>query len=227
MQPDGQTEEVTFPETPLTANFSHDSITGRLDADGTLDMHYAEEMGGARAPQLRGIFMMPMDSATRGKFTRALAGRLYTGATGDSLVGFDGKDLAATARMPLHLRKPQAISHSAGTDILLLPVGAPVAMVNAANGIESLPPRQFAVDALKLIGPISAVTEMSITLPHRIEGARAQVRSRIQRVRHLCVRVQAGWAAISTQPNAYRRQGHTPARKHQAADLMDARRRFR
>jgi transglutaminase-like putative cysteine protease len=165
VHPDGQTEEVTFPLDPVTANYSRDVITGTLDADGTLDLRYDETAGGTRAPMLRRLFENPMDSATQAKFTRALAGQMYTGATGVSVVGFPGKDLEAQPRMQIHLRKEQALTHSAGTEILTLPISSPAAMVNVANQIEALPERRFPIDASRVIGPISGGAEMRITLP--------------------------------------------------------------
>ena len=165
VHPNGETEEITFSRVADTANYSHDIVRGSLANDGTLDLHYVTEMGGAAAVASRQLFMVPLDTVKRGELTRALAGSLYTGATGDSLVTFAGKDLSATPRFSIHLRRSQAITHSGGTDILTLPIRSPRAMVNLANQLDAMPPRQFPIDAAAVVGPVMTSTDIRIVLP--------------------------------------------------------------
>ena len=165
VHPDGQTEEITFPQAPITANFSRDIITGSLSDAGTLDLHWTAEAGGANGSTIRQIFVNPMDSTTRDRFTRAIAGKLYSGAAGDSLVGFKGKDLSVQPRFSVHLRRDGALSHSGGMDILLLPVQPPRTLVDVANQLAALPPRQFPIEARAVVGPTSNSTDLRITLP--------------------------------------------------------------
>jgi hypothetical protein len=55
--------------------------------------------------------------------------------------------------------------HSGGTDILTLPVHAPRAMIDMANQLDAMPPRQFPIDVAAVVGPVVNSTDIRIILP--------------------------------------------------------------
>ncbi|MBI3792630.1 MAG: transglutaminase domain-containing protein, partial [Gemmatimonadetes bacterium] len=165
VKPDGTVDEATMPQQPPVANFSRDRVTGTLDTSGTLTLHYTTEVGGARQGQLRKSFYQPFDSTARSRFLRGYAGALLTGATGDSLVLFNGKDLAATPRVSIRLVKARTLTHAGDTELFTLPFAPPEDMTNTATQLEAQGERKFPIDARKVIGRVEGRTELRLTLP--------------------------------------------------------------
>lgn len=172
VKPDGSVDEATMPEAPTGANYSHDVVTGVLDTAGTLTLRYATEVGGARQAQLRRTFYQPFDSTQRSRFIRGFAGALLTGSTGDSLVLFNGKDLAASPRVSIRLVKARTLSDAGDTKLFTLPFAPPEDMANTAAQLEAQGERRFAIDAAKVVGRVEGRTEFRLMLP---EGWRARL----------------------------------------------------
>ncbi len=165
VHPDGSTEQVTLPEDPPSVNTVLDSLVGTLSADGAFHGVFSELTEGSRATSLRSTFSNPFDSTQRANATRTLATRLFTGASGDSLTTFNGKDFAAVPRFRLLVSDDDALMHSGPMDVLTLPYQPPTDLADLANALAAQPPRKFTIDAASVIGPISTTKVFRLTLP--------------------------------------------------------------
>ena len=165
VHPDGQTDEVTLPLAAPDANRLETRITGELLPTGLVDARLIERARGARQYQLREAFLSPFDSTERAQLTRAIAGGIFTGAIGDSLEIFDGKDLTAEARVSLVLHDGQAARRAGNSTILKVPFANMSGFTAAAADLEAREPRRFPIDVAAVIGPIVTLQELRLTLP--------------------------------------------------------------
>jgi len=172
VHPDGRAEEITFPADSIASNATITRIVGTLAPDGYFDGTYEETATGARAPGLRSAFANPLDSTKRADFQRSLAQGLFDDAAGDSLQLFDGKDLAATPRVSVRVKRGRAATPTGDLMILKLPVNSMQAFGKMASELEARPPRRFPIDAEDVLGGDVALTELRITLP---DGWRARL----------------------------------------------------
>lgn len=162
---DGSSEEVTLPRAPITDNRSVTVVSGVLDTAGMFDGVHEEILDGVAAAGLRMLFFNPLDSAQRSNLANAVARRTFEGADGDSLVGFDGRDLAARARMRVQIRHGRAATLAGTTMILQSPLGSMASLATAAKELESHGTRRFPIDAGRFWGPRSTETRFEIRLP--------------------------------------------------------------
>jgi hypothetical protein len=174
VHPDGVTEQVTLPEAAPAANLNETRIVGTLSPDGYVNASYEERGRGTRQYNLRNLFLGPIDSTHRADFARSIATKLFPGAEADSLQIFDGRDLTADTRLSLRIVRGLAArpAGSGRTVILTLPFGNMRVMADAARALEVKKERRFPIDAAKVIGPITGVDELTLTLP---DGWRAQL----------------------------------------------------
>jgi transglutaminase-like putative cysteine protease len=164
VQPDGASEVVTFPETPLTSNRTAMRIAVTLDTTGLVDGRYEETASGASQYGLRNTFIHPIDSVQRKNIANTLAGKLFEGAEGDSLVVFDGKDLQSTPRVTMRILHGRAATVTARSMILQMPLGSMGGLVAAAKELTN-EPRRFPIDPAKFWGRKTSETQYAITLP--------------------------------------------------------------
>jgi transglutaminase-like putative cysteine protease len=161
VRPDGHTEEVRIPTDPPGSDefLVHQTVT--LMPDGTVSGWFEQRGTGIAAMPLRAAMQTPMDSTRRAEFMRSIAGGLYPDAQGDSLVVFNGKDLTATPRIA-----GQAVQQSGGTAILnLASAGGAAKFDRIADELAAAGPRKMAIDAKQVIGPVTVVGDIRITLP--------------------------------------------------------------
>jgi hypothetical protein len=198
VHPDGVTEEVTLPLAAPGDNLSQTVISGTLSPEGLITASYLERGRGSRQYPLRNLFTSNIDSTHRADFARSIASKLYPGATADSLQIFDGRDLQADTRVALKIVNGQA-ARPAGTSrktlILTLPVGSMRGMADAAAALEAKGARVYPLDAAKLFGPISGLTELTLTLP---PGWRTQLPPTVE--------VEGKWGKYSSR---YTQEGQT------------------
>jgi hypothetical protein len=171
---DGTSEQVTLPEAAPSANLNETRIVGALSPDGYVTAGY-EELGlGTSQYGLRSLFLGPVDSTHRADVARSIATKLYPGADADSLEIFDGRDLSAYPRVALKIVRGFAArpAGTGGTIILTLPLTSMRGMADAAAALETRGRRLFPIDAGKIIGPVTTVTEIALDLP---AGWRAQL----------------------------------------------------
>ena len=170
---DGLTEQVRFPLDSIDRNASEMKIAGELATDGRFNGRYVESATGTRQYPLRGMFSTPLDSTQRATASRAIATQLFRGASGDSLTGFDGKNLQAEPRITMRLRNGQASKRSGDTDILTVPIGGLSSWAeNLVNSLEERGERHFPIDASEVLGPAAGYSEFRVTLP---EGWKARL----------------------------------------------------
>ena len=162
---DGSSEEVTLPRAPLTLNRSVTVVNGAVDSAGVFNGTYEEILDGAPASAIRGLFFNPLDSAQRRNLANAIARRTFEGAEGDSLDAFDGRDLAARARVTVLVRNGRAATPAGSTMILQMPMGSMASLANVAKDLESRGPRRFPIDVARVWGPRHTDVSYSITLP--------------------------------------------------------------
>lgn len=164
---DGHADEVTLPEDPPSANYSETRLVGELSEDGLADVRYTERAIGLRQYALRGLFTTPLDSTKRDRFIRALAGATFPGASGDSLLIFDGKDLAARPMVALSIHHGRAAKVTGESAILTLPsLFSPMSSLETlATQLESTEPRIFPIDVSSVVGPVVGVSELRLKLP--------------------------------------------------------------
>ncbi|HEY2066689.1 MAG TPA: DUF3857 and transglutaminase domain-containing protein [Gemmatimonadaceae bacterium] len=165
VHPDGSSEEVTLPKVEPSGNRSVIRVSGSLDSTGTFNGTYEETAAGAPQYSLRSLFYNPLDSAQRRNIGNAIARKLFEGADGDSLVGFDGRDLSATLRLGMLIRHAKAATPTGNTMILNSPFGNFGSLATVAKELERLEKRRFPIDPAGFWGAHATVTELSIALP--------------------------------------------------------------
>lgn len=165
VKPDGATEVVTLPLAPVEANNDSARIAGTLAPDGTFEGRYEEVVHGALGGVVRSAFEHPLDTAQQRQVANALAARYFENAEGDSLRYTPGLDLAAAPRIAVHIRNGHAATPSGGTMILKLPLPNMAGMAQVARELEREPVRRFPIDAVKVMGPGVAVSELRVQLP--------------------------------------------------------------
>jgi transglutaminase-like putative cysteine protease len=164
VHPDGVTEEVTTTPDPAGANLLHSSAIGTLDSSGAFSGRIEIDATGIGALGLRAMMKIQMDSTQRAAFLRNAAAGMFPSAKGDSLVTFDGKDLSATPRISFTIVAPQATQRSGSTDILPM-ASSTTRLGQLADELQSRMPRHMPIDAAKVLGPLTTVSESRMTLP--------------------------------------------------------------
>lgn len=171
VHPDGSGDAVTLPADSVAANRSVVEITGELHADGTFDGRYVEEASGNRQYMLRSAFASSADAADRNRLTRDLANALFQGATGDSLVSFNGRDLGAEPRVALAIRDARPVSLTGGAEVLTLPIKNYSAAAIVAD-LEARGQRRSPIEVAAIVGPYEERSEFRLELP---DGWHAQL----------------------------------------------------
>jgi hypothetical protein len=167
--PNGAAQEVRFPRTDVTSNLTTMRVRMSLDSSGLVRARVEEASRGGPSFGMRAAFAVPLDSSRRNDAQKILAQRMFaTDATGDSLVGFDGKNLAAATTMSYLIRAENTLK--AVGDLRLFSMNAGFrgparTFKNLARELESRPARQFPIDAAQVLGQQETVTDLTITLP--------------------------------------------------------------
>ncbi len=169
--PDGRGEQVTLPADPVTVNRATVQISGELTSDGTFSGRYVEVATGSRQYNLRSAFATPFAAADRDRLARSLANALFQGATGDSLVFFNGRDLGAQPRVALAIKDARPVSSAGGTEILTLPI-RDYSRPDILADLESRGQRRSPIDVELVVGPYEEASEFQLTLP---DGWRARL----------------------------------------------------
>ena len=165
VKPDGATEVVTLPLAPVEANRDSVRISGTLAEDGTFNGRYEEHVAGALGGVFRSAFEHPLDTAQAAQVATAIAGRYFQSAEGDSLQYTPGLDLAAAPVLAVRIRNGRAATPSGSTLIFKLPFGSMGGMTQTARDLERDPVRRFPIDAGRVLGATSAVSELRVRLP--------------------------------------------------------------
>ena len=164
VHPDGRGETVTLPEDPVTANGNVARLDGALTPDGMFSGHLDQRVTGSQQFSLRDDFSSPIDTTQRGRIARTIASRLFPGGSGDSLLLFDGRDLAAQPRMWVAIHNGRAASASGGTLILTLPMRTYV-LQGIADDLRTRGTRRFPINAAAVSGDGLDEEDLDLTLP--------------------------------------------------------------
>jgi hypothetical protein len=174
--PDGRNEEVTLPVDSPDSNIETTQLTGTISPDGKFDGRYDETASGSIAANLRASFASPLDSAQRVNAARGVARKFFSSGDGDSLVAFNGRDYSVPAHVNIRIRNANATTAAGPVQLLNNPFTTFARMATEADDIAALPSRRFPIDASKIIGRQTAITEYRVTLP---EGWHARIPSGI------------------------------------------------
>jgi transglutaminase-like putative cysteine protease len=161
---DGSVETVTLPATPPEVNWSRSRIVGTIDSTGRFSGMYEETAGGGAEYGLRSTFATVVSVEDGERFARALAQRLFDGATGDSLDAFDGRNLATEPRVAIRIRNGRLSPAGRGSWLFHLPL-ATFASHGLVNELEARGPRRYPIDIAQVVGPVLRLTEVEVTLP--------------------------------------------------------------
>jgi hypothetical protein len=174
---DGTAEHVVLPERPPTANRSETQIVGELSADGLFTGHYTETKSGSLQYALRRAYGRVFSKDEMSRITQALANGLFSGASGDSLRVFDGRDLQARPLVSLAVLHAPVLSGNGTTRIFTLPEAMPnYASLGLVSQLEQRKPRRYPIDISEVIGPLEIVSDLRMTLP---AGWRADLPSNV------------------------------------------------
>jgi transglutaminase-like putative cysteine protease len=174
---DGHGELLTLPETPPSANGSATVLRGELGTDGSFTGHYSQTVSGSAQYQLRESLSSVgnLTASERERMTRALAGGVFEGASGDSLSVFDGRDLDAVPRISLKINAARAATRSGPDYIFKLPIPSyPLSQLVAE--LESRSSRRYPIDVEELFGPSTIEWALEVVVP---EGWRARLPSSV------------------------------------------------
>ncbi len=167
--PDGKAEPITFPRAPIDGSTSTMKLVLSIDSTGHVDGQIAEITTGSMGVGMRTLFGQPLDSARRENIQKALAQRIFpTDATVDSVVGFDGRNLAAATQLTYHIKADNTLKAAGGAKLFSMNAGfrSPArGYKNLARDLEQRPTRLFPIDASTILGQVETVTDLRITLP--------------------------------------------------------------
>jgi hypothetical protein len=164
VHPDGRGETVTLPLDPVTRNLDVATIQGELTPEGMFNGHVGRRVTGAPQFSMRNDFSSPIDSAQRTRIARSIANAMFPGGSGDSLVLFDGKDLAAEPHLAVAIHNGRAATTSGNTVILTLPIRT-YATQGLADDLRARGPRRFPISAPGVSGEGVDEEDLTLTLP--------------------------------------------------------------
>ena len=163
--PDGRNEDVTIPVDAPSSNVQSTELTGQLTTGGKFNGYYDESATGALAAGMRAAFASPLDSAQRATAARSVARKYFASGEGDSLTAFDGRDYAVPAHVRLRIRDANATTTAGPVVLLNNPFAGLASIAAAADDIAAAPVRRFPIDASKMIGLRTGITEYRVMLP--------------------------------------------------------------
>lgn len=164
VHPDGRGETITLPLDPVSGNLDVSTIQGELTPQGMFNGHVGRRVSGAPQFSMRNDFSSPIDSTQRTRIARTIANAMFPGGSGDSLVLFDGKDLAAEPRMAVAIHNGRAATSSGNTVILTLPIRT-YATQGLADDLRARGPRRFPISAPGVSGEGVDEEDLNLTLP--------------------------------------------------------------
>jgi transglutaminase-like putative cysteine protease len=161
----GQPQLIQLPDPPASESRIAVRISGRLDDSGGFTGSYEERGTGFMQYALREGFSQDLTRQQIENATQSIAGRVFTGARGDSLEGFDGRDLTAEPIVTVRVHAARATSTMPdGSHILTLPL-ANVGNQDLLRFLESRPDRRGPFDIGQVSGDNETYQEFVLYLP--------------------------------------------------------------
>jgi hypothetical protein len=173
VKPGGGAEPVVLPQVGADARRIEYRIVVELAEDGTLAGYMDERNTGHGFEARRSVFGAPLDDARRTAVMRGLLS-FFPGATGDSIQGFDGRDLDAPVAYRVWFSGARGTAQTGGVHLFNFPFGV-LQATNRIRSLEAMPARRSAIVAEQVLRPLPPTqqsVEMLITLP---DGWRARV----------------------------------------------------
>jgi hypothetical protein len=164
VHPDGAVERVVLPVSPLADNRDESLLDGELSADGQFTGRVSVHASGNLEYGLRNSFSSRLDSTARRRVADAIAAEFLAGASGDSLVIFDGRDLYVPARVSLAIHAPHATTSAGASDVFTLPMEN-FSRRSLVARLEARGPRRYPINVAAVNGYGVAHTELRVTLP--------------------------------------------------------------
>lgn len=170
--PDGGAQEVRLPKVAVGGRRIAYQIEATLSESGQLSGFMEEVNAGPGFEQRRSLFSAPLDSARKATVMRALLG-ILPGAVGDSIEGFDGRNLDAPVRYRIFFSGARGIAQTGGVALFTFPFGV-LPATQRIRAIESMSERKTSINAEEVLRspPTALSVDMRVTLP---EGWRARV----------------------------------------------------
>ncbi|MEP6835081.1 MAG: DUF3857 domain-containing protein [Gemmatimonas sp.] len=204
--PDGKSEQVTFPLSPIDFNATTITVAGALQPDGAVAVKVNERSTGAPSLRTRQSFYSPIDSSQRNAALRSLGAVYFKDGMADSLVSFNGKDLSSDVHLAFRVTASDALKSVGNVKLFTMPatLRGPAQSYNAmAKTLSAAPTRKFPVDVGRIVGPGITTTDFELTLPDgwsaempknvvtsSIAGRYETIYSQTGRVVHITRRVQ-------------------------------------
>ena len=158
-------EQVTLPKLPVSATSVDTWIKGTLGEDGNFSGTVETLWKGDFAPGMRMAFRTPLDSTKRQAMGRVIAGRYLERPEVDSLVGFDGKDFRAPARVTAKVTKARMLSKAGEVSLLMNPVRPGDSWLRLADLIDKQKDRKLPYATKAFIPQPLDHTDVRIKLP--------------------------------------------------------------
>ena len=163
---DGRTEETTLPERDEAAEWNRLDLVGALDTAGYVTSRAETVLTGAAADMYHGmVTRSALDSATRSRFLRALATRIYPEAEGDSLHFTDQTENGGDFRLSFVARHGRAARLAGPVAILELPFLRSSSDMGPLITELKAHPRRFTIDAAEVPPPGNEENHLLLELP--------------------------------------------------------------
>jgi hypothetical protein len=161
---DGKSDDtlITLPPDPVAASVTA-RFDGVLDSSGTTHGRFVLAAEGSEQYALRRSFATPLTRVDQAAAASALSALVLTGSTGDSLDAFDGRDLAAPARVSVTVTHHHTLSTPPVVPLPLVGLRWPASEIAAE--ISARMPRRFPIDLNAMVGHGESKAEFSLKLP--------------------------------------------------------------
>ncbi len=158
-------DEIRLPLERAPVGGTETVITGSLSDDGNFKGEVEQRFTGSMEAGVREVFDNPPDSVRRSFFARVMAQLLFDQAEGDSLEWFDGKDLAAPAKVRARVSATKVLSQAGGVQILTNPLKPLTFLARMGTELQKEPQRTSPVDLRQIAAPTRTHTEVRVRLP--------------------------------------------------------------
>ena len=162
---DGAVEEITFPLDPPEANLTHTIVEGTLDAQGRFEGSVTSSASGIIEHALRAAFAQDFTAGQTAEMAQGFAS-IVEGGRGESFEIFDGLDLESEASLSVAIRSDRATRQNVGGgQIFMLPVASYANPALLGELEAELPTRRAPIDIAAVVGPVTNVAQLHLTLP--------------------------------------------------------------
>jgi transglutaminase-like putative cysteine protease len=163
--PGGKSEEIRFPKESSGVQTTH--FDGVVADDGTMSGQLEFSAKGGAGTSFRAMFSQPLDSARRAAVTRSFAA-ILPGAKPDTLVVSDMRDARTVPEITVRLHGADGFRRAGTVSVLTVPppfYSQATWATRLLAQLDGQPARRFPIDAARVWGSGTAVTELRLTVP--------------------------------------------------------------